>query len=114
MSTRNLKVLTTLAAAGTDTNDTAPVASGRTLTVTKFGGADINMGDSKSSAYLLQWGVVGSFIELGAIALTGNTFELSLNEQLVGNGAKFLRITRQNNSATLKRCPVWVKGYDNT
>jgi hypothetical protein len=112
MSARNLKVLTTLGAGATDTNDTPAIPAGKTLTVTKFGAADINMGDSKSSAYLLQWGIVGSFIEIGAIALTGNTFELSLNEQLLGNGAKFLRITRQNNSASLKRCPVWVKGYD--
>jgi hypothetical protein len=111
---RSVKILTTLAAGAVDVTDSAPIANGKTITVTKFGGGDINLGDNKSSAYLLQWGIVGSFIELGALAFTGNTNEIAIDEQLVGNGAKFIRITRQNNSASIKRCPVWVKGYDNT
>jgi len=114
MADRSKKILTNLAAGTSDTTDLAPIANGKTLVITKFGGADINLGDNKSSAYLLQWGVVGSFIEVAAIALTGNTFEYQLSEPLIGNGVKFIRITRQNNSASLKRCPVWVKGYDNT
>lgn len=114
MSARNLKILTPLAAGANDVTDSAPIPNGKTLIITKFGAADSNRGDNKSSDYLLQWGIVGSFIEIQVITLTGNTVEIPLNEQLVGNGAKFLRITRVNNSATAKRCPVWVKGYDNT
>lgn len=104
--------LTTLAAGGIDNTDSAVIPVGKTVVITHFGGADINAGDHKSSAYLLQWGTVGSFEELSAIALTGNTYQQELSRELVGDGAKFVRVTRQNTSATLKRCPFWVKAYD--
>jgi len=110
---RAIRIFSTLAAGATDTTDSAVIPNGRKLTVTKFGAGDINLGDNKSTAYLLQWGTVGSFIELAALAFTGSTDELPVDVTVVGNGAKFLRITRQNNSASAKRCPVWIKGYDN-
>lgn len=113
MADRTIRVLSNLAAGATDTTDSPVIPNGRTLTISRFGGADVNLGDNKSSAYLLQFGTVGSFVDLGVIALTGNTIELAIGVSVLGNGAKFLRITRQNNSASLKRCPVWVRGYDN-
>jgi len=104
-------VLTTLAASGSDANDTPPVPSGVAAVVTVFGGADINLGDGKSSAYLLQWGTVGSFQDVAVVSVSGNTFEQRIDQSFLGDGQKFFRIMRQNNSSFAKRCPVWLKGY---
>lgn len=105
------QILTNLTAGSTDTNDSSPIPNGKIVMITAFGGADINLGDSKSSAYLLQWGTVGAFTDIAAIAFTGGTFEYKMNASFLGDGSKFFRIMRQNNSASNKRCPVWVKGF---
>jgi hypothetical protein len=113
MANRDKFILSNLNAGAVDTTDTV-IPAGKKVLIKKFGGGDINLGDSKSSAYLLQWGTVGSFTDLAALAFTGNTNEVEVNQSFVGDGTKFLRITRQNNSASNKRCPVWVRAYDNS
>ena len=104
-------IFSNLAAASTDQTNLPAIPSGVAVTVTKFGGADLNLGDGLSTGYLLQWGSGGAFTIVAAIALTGNTFEYEMNQQFLGDGVKFFRITRQNNSAHSKICPCWLKGF---
>ena len=112
---RTIKIFSNLNSASSDTTDSPPIPAGKILVVSRIGGLDINVGNNRSSFYLFQWGTVGAFSIFGAISVTGATMEIALREQLVGNGSKFIRITRQNNelvATPAKRCPCWIKGYD--
>lgn len=112
MADRTRILLTTLAAGATDNTDSVPIPAGRKFMIKEFGACGIIDTDNKSSLYLLQWGTVGSFEDIRAISATGDTITLQVNKQFIGDGVKFLRITRQNPSATAKRCPFWVVAYD--
>jgi len=109
---RDLLKLSNVTVGNTDNIDTGIIPTGNKLIITRFGAADVNIGDNKSSLFILKWGVVGSFDELAVISLCGDTFEYAMKEQLIGDGVKFLRISRSHQSASDKRCPVWVKAYD--
>jgi len=93
-----------LAANSTDT-DTIQIPSDTRIFIAKVGAADINIGDNKSSIYTVEW---GSDI-LAVIALTGNTQEISVNQQIVGDGIKSLRVRRYNKSGEAKAMPIWVE-----
>jgi len=112
MADRRILLLNNVNAGATVNLDGSPILNGKKLIMIKAGGADINMGDNKSSAYLVQWGIVGNFEEIIVFALTGNTVEIIINREFIGDGIKFMRITRQNNSSTTKRLPFWLHAYD--
>jgi hypothetical protein len=111
---RDITKLNTLTALSNDNVDGAAIPAGKKLTISKFGAADINLGDNKSSYYILRWGNPGvGFEELAVISVTGGTYEFNLKMERTGDGTKFLRIQRNNNSLVDKRCSAWVKAYDN-
>lgn len=112
MSDRTKIIISTLGAGATDTTDIGPIPNGKRFIIKEFGAGSGIDTDNKSGQYLLQWGTVGSFVDIRAIVITGNTVSLPINREFVGDGSKFLRITRVNPSATPKRCPVWVVAYD--
>ena len=112
MAERTKIIISTLAAGATDTTDIGPIPAGKKFTVKEFGAGGVIETDNKSSLYLLQWGVVGNFQDIRAITVTGTTVALPLMHEFLGDGVKFLRITRINPSITSKRCPVWIVGFD--
>jgi len=112
MADRTVIKLSILAAGATDTTDIGPIAVGKRFIIKEFGASGAVDTDNKSSLYLLQWGVVGTFEDIRAISVTGNTVLLPIGKQFIGDGVKFIRITRQNPSATAKRCPFWLVAYD--
>jgi hypothetical protein len=81
-----------------------------TITITSFGAADINMGDNKSSAWVLQWGSSGSFETVRIISLTGDTHTEKMKYPLIGDGVKYLRVVRRNYSGSNKELPFWIEG----
>jgi len=111
---RDFRKLSDVTTGTTDNVNGDPIPAGKTLVIRKFGAADIAIGDGKSSLYILKWGSAGNFIDVAVISVMGNTFEYELKEQLVGDGVKFLRVTRSHQSAVDKRCPFWVKASDNS
>ena len=112
MADRTKIVTSSLASGGTDTTDIGPIPLNKKFVIKEFGAIGIIDTDSKSTVYLLQWGVVGNFEDVRAIGVTGNTVALQIGKQFTGDGTKFLRVTRQNPSATAKRCPFWIVAYD--
>jgi len=112
MADRTKVVLSSLGIGANDVTDIGPIPVGKKFFIKEFGAGGIIDTDNKSSLYLLQWGVVGSFEEVRFISATGTTICLQVNKQFTGDGVKFLRVTRQNPSATAKRCPFWIVAYD--
>lgn len=99
----------TVAATSNLNKDFAVIPNGKSFRITKFGAIDINNGDNASSIYRLRWGDPGGgFDDLRFIALTGNTFEYSVNKTLTGNGTKFIRVTCSNQSASPKTLVFWL------
>ena len=117
MADRTLKNLSSLAAGGTDNTDSPAIPAGKVVRLVELIAGDINTGpagvaDHKSSGYVVQFGIVGTFTEIAFAAMTGNTIRLELKDELVGDGAKFVRVVRQNNSGVAKRCPFILRAYD--
>lgn len=107
MSDKSIILIDSVAAGGSETFQTPAIGSGKTWALKTFGAADINMGDSKSSVYVLMF---GSDI-LRIISVTGNTKELDIKKDITGDGTKRLKIIRYNKSGYDKQCPCWVSGY---
>lgn len=112
MADRTIKQFASVPATSTATFDSVAIPSGKILRVVRIGGAAKNTGDNISSTLAVQFGIVGSFTELAVFECCGNTFEFEVKEELVGDGVKFLRLSRQNGSSVAKRIILWVKGYD--
>lgn len=112
MANRSIKVFTSVAANTTVNTDSAVIPNGTKIRLVSVTGADVNTGDNKSSLFLIQWGSGSTFTEVCAFTATGSTVFLPLSDELIGNGVNFIRITRQNTSATAKRVIVWLRGYD--
>lgn len=108
MASRTVKIMNVVAAGQAVNADSQPIAAGKTIRLKKLILSEQNLGDNKSSGVLVQWGSNGSFEELAAGYVTGNTIEIQVDEDRVGDGVKFLRITRQNNSAQQKRIMAWL------
>ena len=75
-----------------------------------FGAVDINMGDSKSSVWVLQWGSGTSWETIKILSLTGNTKNLELDRVFEGDGVKKFRVIRRNYSSTNKELAFWIEG----
>ncbi len=98
--------------AGIQTIKNSPIIpSGQTWVVKTFGAADIDLGDNKSSYYVLQWGSGVTFEDIRILALTGATFEVELKRDFEGDGAKFLRVVMKNNSGAAKDLSFWYDAY---
>lgn len=112
MASRTIQIFTTLNAGATDTTSSPAIPNSQTWVIGKAIFADINMGDNKSSTYLLEFGNGASWTIITAFAITGDTREVLIDKEVVGNGTKVLRLTRKNNSATNKICPCEIIVYE--
>jgi hypothetical protein len=112
LANRSLSILTSVPAGTTDTRDLTPIPNGKTIVIKRVKISEPNGGDNKSSIFVVQWGTVGSFLEVFAGAITGDFREIDLREDLLGDGVKFIRILRQNTSATNKRLMFWLEAFD--
>jgi len=112
MADRTIKVFTSVASGATSNTDSAAPPNGMKIILTKCGASDINTGDNKSSVFQLLWGNIGSFTTVFAFALTGNVYEFEVTEEFIGDGSKFFRLVRINNSTSAKNLAMWIKGYD--
>lgn len=112
MADRTIKKFSSVPATTTDTFNSGVIPAGKKLYIIKIGGADLNTGDNKSSLFVVQFGSGAAFDEIAVFTATGSAYEFDVKEELLGDGVKFLRLTRQNNSAVAKRIMLWVKGYD--
>lgn len=83
----------------------------KTFVIKLFGGADINMGDNKSSVWILQYGKNEAWDTIRILALTGCTKDLLMKYPLIGDGTRNVRIIRRNYSGTTKELPCWIE-YD--
>ena len=84
------------------------IPNGKIWVIGCFGGIDINLGDSKSSVYILRFGTD----ILSAISLSGNTKELTIHKEIIGDGTKKLNVVRQNKSGFNKDLVFWVKAQE--
>ena len=110
MSNKKSKTWTSTVAAGANDTITLPALPLDELwVITTFGAVDINVGDSKSSLYLLKWD--NDIVDGGIISVTGSTYEIKSTWEFVGDGIKQLSIQRFNTSNTNKQMPVWVQAY---
>jgi hypothetical protein len=111
MADRTIKRFSSVAAGATDVFDTNPVPVGKKFLLKTICVSDANIGDHKSTRYEVMFGVPGSFTDIITCFITGNVFVFDVNEEFIGDGVKFFRITRQNNSASAKRCPICIKAF---
>jgi len=107
MAEKNIVITSIVGAGLNSTYDFPIILNGVVWMVTHFGAADMNLGDNKSSVYVLKW---GSDIER-IISLTGNTSEIALNKEFTGDGVKKLSILRMNKSGFDKQLPCWIRAY---
>jgi hypothetical protein len=112
MANRTVKLLNQVAASTTVTADSPPIPVGKRILFKHLISGDQGTGDNIASIVLIQWGTVGSFEEIAGTVLSGNTIQINIDEERAGDGAKFIRITRQNNSIVPKRVLAWLAMFD--
>lgn len=93
-------------------SDLAPIPSGKKWKLVEITICDINTGDNQSSTFEILFGSGVTFESIRLLSITGNTYVFPLNMDLDGNGVKFIRITRTNNSNTDKRLPFYLKAFE--
>lgn len=103
MSEKSIFITSDVAASSNDTTSQT-IPNGERWMLMSFGCADINTGDNKSSIYVLRW--AGNVLRMAA--LTGNTFEVTIGKEIIGDGVKQISIQRFNRSSTNKACPCWL------
>lgn len=60
---------------------------------------DVNVGDNLSSVIRIQFGPLGGpFSMIRSMPVTGSTICCPLNEDLIGDGVRLVRVERQNTS----------------
>lgn len=112
---RTLKKLSNLSGGASDNTDSPAIPSGKSVVLKSLLVADAiqaSSADQRSCAYLVQFGTPGAFTEIVFAAVSGNTVKLDIDDELIGDGSKFVRVTRQNFTALSKRCPFILKAYD--
>ena len=100
-----------VAANGQDLQELPVIPNGEVWRITRFGGSEVGSGDGKASIIGLQlfdgtaWQTVRGF----GVVSTG--VEVDLARDIRGDGAKKLRVVRQNKSASAKQIIAWVEGF---
>lgn len=110
MSDKSFIIVSQLASNSSDSLETPALGDGERWNIEKFGAADINLGDNKSSVYVLKFG--NEILRI--FALTGDTQEVDLNQDIIGNGTKKISVIRYNKSGFQKECPVWFRASKRT
>lgn len=93
--------------AGQTAVDSSPVIpSGTTIRISKFGA-----GASASALVALQWGSGSTWETIRAYGLNGQSFGEAIDREFVGDGAKRLRVLRQNIWTGAAPVFVWVEAF---
>ena len=106
MSEKSKVLYSTVNGNSVDTFDFPIIPNGEHWCLLSFGACDINLGDNKSSVYSLLWD--NEPIRGGIISLTGSTYEIQINKEIIGDGIKTLKIRRENKSNSAKQLPCWI------
>ena len=88
------------------------VPNDETYLVHGFGGADINLGDNKSTIFSMLFGKDGANEKreiVDCIVATGNTSHSPKTFSIKGDGEKKLFILVKNYSGFDKQCPFWLE-----
>jgi hypothetical protein len=101
--------ITNLNAGLTDNINLGLIPPGAVWKVQSFGATDINLGDHKSTMYVLRWGAGATWTNIRPISLTGNTVEILIEQDFVSHPSYQLNVLRWNRSAYNKYCSFWVK-----
>lgn len=88
----------------------AVIPAGEIWKIVSFKCADINMGDNKSSVFVIYFG----FDVINFYSVTGDTILDLQNYELVGDGTKSVKITRMNKSGSNKVLPYKITAYSRT
>jgi hypothetical protein len=113
MADRSILRRDVVAAGATSTIDTPAIPDGAIVTIRKFGVSEPNIGDNKSSTFVLRWGSPGSFTIVRALHASGSPHEIVVNKRVTGNGTRFLRVEVTNASAAPKEVFVWLDLFTN-
>lgn len=105
---KNILVIQNVGAGQSYTWESTVVPNGARWHIKKFGAIDINIGDHKSSIYKLKWGSV----DYRPISLTGNTYQIDIDEEIVGDGSKKLSVQMYNTSGQAKQLSFWIKACE--
>ena len=118
MADKTVFVTGSVNAGQSSTTDSSPIPSGHTWVLEKVGfasqisGLVLTVMDVRSDTLQLLWGTPGNFETIRVIALTGNTIELSMKRSFEGDGSKFFRLIRTNNSGTARTSAAWAVAYE--
>jgi len=109
MSSKRNWIVTSSLGAGANDNPEYPSAipNGETWMIEDFRAGDINLGDNKSSWYVLRFGT--EIIEF--ISVTGNTQTVKVDQEFTGDGTKKINVLRFNESGFAKKCGFKVMAY---
>ena len=97
-----------VAAGGQSTENFTITPDKKSFVPRAFGGADINLGNNKSSIYILEWGTPGSFDTVAIVSATGTTESTILKEQYEGDGVKYARVILMNTDSAAKDLVCWL------
>jgi hypothetical protein len=88
------------------------IPAGKKWVLKKLIFTDINDGTSQSSVAKLEFGSGVTFDNLRTVVATGATVHEIINLELIGDGVKLVRLTRQNTSNTDKELPFYLDAYE--
>jgi len=109
MSSKNIINFATLGAGASNVIEyPTAIPAGKTWVIRVFGACDINMGDSKSSEYMLRLGSEN----IQPIVVTGDTHEIRDIPEITGDGSKKIGVYVKNNSVHPKAMPFWIRAYE--
>lgn len=96
-----------IAASSTDTKLSAIIPTGRKVTLKRFGGCDVAIGDGLDSIIAIQWGSSGSWQTIRGCS---KSFEFEMQRDFEGDGSSRFRLVRINKSSSAKPILAWVDG----
>jgi len=100
-----------VAANGQDVQELAVIPNGEVWRITRFGGSEVGTGDGKASVIVLQLFDGSAWQTIRGFGVVSTAVEVDLARDVRGDGAKKLRVVRQNKSAAAKQIIAWVEGF---
>ena len=107
MAAKNTIKIISMSASSNQTEVVGTPPLNEVWVIKKFGCADMNTGDNKSSVFILKYGTDNIRI----VTLTGAIKELDISHEITGDGTKELKVFIQNSSGGAKQVGFWIDGY---
>lgn len=106
MANRTIKDGGMLGVNGTSVFNSASIPAGQEAVLQRMLLTDSSVADNKSVSFTVEWGTAGSFNILSIFHSNGQTLVIPVEETIVGDGNKFIKITMKNPSQ-LSRFAAW-------